>query len=62
MLPALQLSSVQVKSGDILVAATDGVWDNMYSPDINSLVTTASTQGQSPAQVAENLARFAHMR
>ncbi|EIE22738.1 protein serine/threonine phosphatase 2C [Coccomyxa subellipsoidea C-169] len=59
---AADLSSVQVKSGDILVAATDGVWDNMYSPDIASLVTTASTQGQSPAQVAENLARFAHMR
>lgn len=56
-----QCTSVPVRAGDILVAATDGVWDNVFVPDCAALVASASHQG-SPAQAAESLARHAHSR
>ncbi|BDA45683.1 probable protein phosphatase 2C BIPP2C1 [Coccomyxa sp. Obi] len=55
-------TSVPVRAGDILVAATDGVWDNVFVQDCAALVASASHQGASPAQAAESLARHAHSR
>ncbi len=58
----LQCYSVPLKEGDVIIAGTDGVWDNLFDPECAALVSQTQGKGQNPAQSAEALARCAHMR
>ena len=58
----LQCYSVPLKEGDIIVAGTDGVWDNLFDQECAALVSQTKSKGQNPGDTAEALARFAHIR
>ena len=58
----LQVYSVPLKEGDVIIAGTDGVWDNLFDTECAALVSQTQGKGQNPAQSAEALARCAHMR
>lgn len=48
--------------GDIVVAATDGVFDNVYPDEIVSLVAMQLRRGAGPKEAATALAQFARQR
>ncbi|KAF7149457.1 hypothetical protein RHSIM_Rhsim03G0031600 [Rhododendron simsii] len=52
---------VGVKPGDIVVAGTDGLFDNLYESKIEELVNQGIDQGNVPAELASNIAKFAHI-
>lgn len=49
---------VEVQPGDLLIAGTDGLWDNLYDEDILDVVANAS---HDPATIAQLIARQAHI-
>jgi len=59
---AAQRFSIEVESGDIVVAATDGVFDNVYPDEAAAMVTLAKKNGDSPEIAATLLAQFARTR
>ncbi|EFN54672.1 hypothetical protein CHLNCDRAFT_24539 [Chlorella variabilis] len=54
--------SVEVRQGDIVVAATDGLFDNVYPDEAASLVSASKERGENAQAVAVTLAQFARMR
>ena len=65
MLAPLQVAqrfSVEVRQGDIVVAATDGLFDNVYPDEAASLVSASKERGENAQAVAVTLAQFARMR
>ena len=58
----LQCYSVPLKDGDIIIACTDGVWDNLFDTECAALAAQTKSKGQNPGETAEALARCAHMR
>jgi protein phosphatase PTC7 len=59
---AAQRFSIEVEIGDIVVAATDGVFDNVYPDEAAAMVTVAKKNGDSPELAATLLAQFARTR
>lgn len=59
---AAQRFAIDVQVGDIVVAATDGVFDNIYPDEAAAMVTLAKRNGDSPANAAMLLAQFARTR
>jgi protein phosphatase PTC7 len=59
---AAQRFSIEVEIGDIVVAATDGVFDNVYPDEAAAMVTVAKKNGDSPEVAATLLAQFARTR
>ena len=59
---AAQRFSIEVEIGDIVVAATDGVFDNVYPDEAAAMVSVAKTNGDSPEIAATLLAQFARTR
>eukprot|EP01024_Parvocaulis_polyphysoides_P071559 TRINITY_DN8933_c0_g1_i1.p2 TRINITY_DN8933_c0_g1~~TRINITY_DN8933_c0_g1_i1.p2 ORF type:complete len:164 (-),score=34.27 TRINITY_DN8933_c0_g1_i1:263-754(-) len=57
-----QKFELQVQQGDVIVTATDGVMDNVYTEDTATIVSTAKKQGLGPQETAERLATFAQDR
>jgi protein phosphatase PTC7 len=57
-----QRFSVEVRQGDIIVAATDGLFDNVYPDEAASLVSASKERGESAQAAAVTLAQFARMR
>ncbi|PSC69359.1 Serine threonine family 2C [Micractinium conductrix] len=57
-----QRFSVEVKPGDIVVAATDGLFDNVYPDEAASLVAASKERGETAQVAAVSLAQFARMR
>eukprot|EP01026_Neomeris_dumetosa_P034939 TRINITY_DN2796_c0_g1_i5.p2 TRINITY_DN2796_c0_g1~~TRINITY_DN2796_c0_g1_i5.p2 ORF type:complete len:356 (-),score=66.21 TRINITY_DN2796_c0_g1_i5:1076-2143(-) len=57
-----QRFELQVQQGDVIVAATDGVMDNVYTEDTATIVSMAKKQGLGPVETAERLANFAQER
>ncbi|MCO5547956.1 hypothetical protein L7F22_001411 [Adiantum nelumboides] len=51
---------VNVASGDVLVLATDGVYDNLYEREIVDLVNSGQKKGVEPGTVAMWLVKLAH--
>ena len=45
----LQTFEVPVASGDVLVLATDGVYDNLYEREIVDLVISGHEKGSEPS-------------
>ena len=59
---AAQRFVIEVQAGDIVVAATDGVFDNVYPDEAAAVVAAAKEKGDSPATAATALAQFARTR
>ena len=59
---AAQRFSMPVGAGDVVVAATDGVFDNIYPDEAAAMVTMAKKNGDSPEGAAALLAQFARSR
>ncbi|CAE7204624.1 unnamed protein product [Symbiodinium natans] len=64
-----QLLSFSVREGDVLVLGTDGLWDNLYMPEVCNIVAAAvgpleveNGHFTEAAQIAEALAKAAHWR
>jgi serine/threonine protein phosphatase PrpC len=45
----MQTYEVRVASGDVLVLATDGVYDNLYESEIVDLVASGLKKGTEPS-------------
>ncbi|XP_047962040.1 probable protein phosphatase 2C 55 [Salvia hispanica] len=52
--------AVEVQSGDVVVAATDGLFDNMFPEDVEAVVGRCLSEGVEPRMVARELAEVAH--
>ncbi|MCO5576744.1 hypothetical protein L7F22_030562 [Adiantum nelumboides] len=59
---AAQIFTVEVTVGDVVVAGTDGLFDNLYENDIVSLVVQATRSGSSPDITAKKIASLARER
>lgn len=59
---AAQTFSISVQPGDVVVAATDGLFDNVYPDEAAAMVAVARHNGDSPGAVAALLAQFARTR
>lgn len=57
-----QLFRADVQPGDVLVVATDGLWDNVFPQEVTSIVTSALRAGRSPQDAAQELVELAHER
>lgn len=53
-----QRLTVEVQPGDLIIAGTDGLWDNLFDEDILEIVANASND---PATIAQHIARQAHI-
>ena len=62
MAAAAQLSTVDVAAGDVVVAATDGVWDNVFPEELAGVVDAAQRRGDAPAAAASVVAQLALSR
>jgi len=51
---------VALQEGDIIVAGTDGLFDNLFDPEIVRLVVQGRAKKQSADELAETIAREAH--
>ncbi|KFM24954.1 putative protein phosphatase 2C 80 [Auxenochlorella protothecoides] len=59
---AAQRFSLKTYEGDVLVLATDGVFDNVYPDEAVSLVAAQRKRGATPGEAAAALAQFARQR
>lgn len=62
VLLVLQLYTVDLSAGDIIVAATDGLFDNVYNEETAVLVSELRRRGQQPEAAASGVAQFARSR
>ncbi|XP_022984867.1 probable protein phosphatase 2C 80 [Cucurbita maxima] len=53
---------IPVTPGDIIVAGTDGLFDNLYSNEISAVVVNAVRAGLEPGVTAQNIAALARKR
>lgn len=53
-----QRLSIEVQPGDLIIAGTDGLWDNLFTEDILEVIASASSD---PATIAQLVARQAHI-
>ena len=59
---SMQCYSVPLIEGDMIIAATDGVWDNLFDTECAALIGQTKAKGSNPGETAEALARCANMR
>ncbi|GMH43595.1 hypothetical protein BSKO_11517 [Bryopsis sp. KO-2023] len=57
-----QALCVSVQPGDIIVAATDGLWDNLFIDECADIVNEERLIGMSPKGISESLAANAQLR
>ncbi|KAG6600603.1 putative protein phosphatase 2C 55, partial [Cucurbita argyrosperma subsp. sororia] len=53
---------IPVAPGDVIVAGTDGLFDNLYSNEISAVVVNAVRSGLEPGVTAQNIAALARQR
>lgn len=58
----VQLFSVAVREGDMIIAATDGVSDNVFPNEAATVAATLRKRGCKPQKIAQGLAHFAQQR
>jgi protein phosphatase PTC7 len=59
---AAQLYVLAVQRGDVIIAATDGLWDNLHDVEIAALVRAELDAGRGPEDAATRVAAAAHVR
>ncbi|KAG0496911.1 hypothetical protein HPP92_001602 [Vanilla planifolia] len=57
-----QVFSFPVEAGDVIVAGTDGLFDNLYGNEINSIVVHAGRAKLEPQVTAQKIAALARQR
>ncbi|KAJ0577855.1 putative protein-serine/threonine phosphatase [Helianthus annuus] len=57
-----QVFSIPVAPGDVIVAGTDGLFDNLYNNDITAVVVLAIRAGLGPQVMAQKIAALARQR
>ncbi|CAM6084808.1 unnamed protein product [Calypogeia fissa] len=55
-----QVYRVSVKKGDVIILASDGLFDNLFSDEIVAIVNRVVQAGSGPEEVAKKLASEAH--
>lgn len=59
---AAQVFIVPVASGDVIVAGTDGLFDNLYNNEVTAIVVHAVRAGLGPQVTAQKIAALARQR
>ncbi|KAJ7544181.1 hypothetical protein O6H91_09G067900 [Diphasiastrum complanatum] len=59
---AAEVFQVQVFVGDVIVAGTDGLFDNVYSHEVTSVIMQSTRIGLSPEDTAKKVASLARIR
>uniref|UniRef100_A0A804L6N5 Protein phosphatase n=1 Tax=Musa acuminata subsp. malaccensis TaxID=214687 RepID=A0A804L6N5_MUSAM len=59
---AAQVFTFPVESGDVIVAGTDGLFDNLYNSDITAVVVHGIRAGLGPQVMAQKIAALARQR
>ncbi|KAH6832038.1 Protein phosphatase 2C family protein [Perilla frutescens var. hirtella] len=57
-----QVFTVTVAPGDVIIAGTDGLFDNLYNSDITAVVVHAVRAGLGPQVTAQKIAALARQR
>lgn len=57
-----QVFSIPVAPGDVIIAGTDGLFDNLYNNDITAIVVHAVRAGLEPQVTAQKIAALARLR
>lgn len=57
-----QVFTIPVAPGDVIVAGTDGLFDNLYNNEINAVVVHAMRAGLEPQATAQKIAALARQR
>ncbi|RRT75565.1 hypothetical protein B296_00030040, partial [Ensete ventricosum] len=57
-----QVFSFPVESGDVIVAGTDGLFDNLYNSEITAVVVQGIRAGLRPQVMAQKIAALARRR
>ncbi|ESQ31151.1 hypothetical protein EUTSA_v10004287mg [Eutrema salsugineum] len=57
-----QVFMIDVVSGDVIVAGTDGVYDNLYNEEITGVVVSSVRAGLDPKATAQKIADLARAR
>jgi protein phosphatase PTC7 len=58
----LQVFSLQVAAGDVIVAGTDGLFDNLYDNELVGVVIHATRAGLGPQVTAQKIVALARER
>lgn len=58
----LQVFSLPVAAGDVVVLGTDGLFDNVFDGELASMVMHSLMAGRSPQSTAEHIAALARIR
>ncbi|KAJ6801947.1 putative protein phosphatase 2C 55 [Iris pallida] len=59
---AAQVFTVPVASGDVIVAGTDGLFDNLYNNEVTAVVVNAIRAGFGPQVTAQKISALARQR
>lgn len=59
---AAELFVVEVAAGDVIITGTDGLFDNLYATEMESIVVQATWSGMSPDITAQQIAYLARER
>ncbi|XP_047962038.1 probable protein phosphatase 2C 55 [Salvia hispanica] len=59
---AAEEMAVEVESGDVVVAATDGMFDNLFPEEVEATVERCLSEGMLPPMMARELATAAHVK
>ena len=54
--------TVEVKPGDVVITASDGLWDNLWNNEVVALVGEAKARSKGPKALASVLAKQAQRR
>ena len=58
----MQVFTIPVAPGDVIIAGTDGLFDNLYSNDITAVVVQATRASLKPQVTAQKIAALARQR
>lgn len=53
---------LKVRSGDIIIMATDGLWDNVFPKEILTLLATCKANLNDPSELANLLGKYAYSK
>lgn len=57
-----QVFTIAVAPGDVIIAGTDGLFDNLYNNEITAVVVHATRAGLGPQVTAQKIAALARQR
>lgn len=58
----IQVFTIPVAPGDVIIAGTDGLFDNLYNNEITAVVVHAVRAGLEPQVTAQKIAALARQR